>query len=167
MATKGSKLQVEKIHNNSTSFKETIKFALLHCNNFDGNNNKFYIIEIQKNNKGEYQLFSNYGRLGKTSVYEIRKYVKLLLKSNPNVLSLLWLPEHLYIYVSEIGQELINHRDLFLTKQAYHSYVGYSKGQLHRMTHINTSDLGAKRKALVKKFDKLFGAGSFNKLIEK
>lgn len=76
MATKGSKLQVEKIHNNSTSFKETIKFALLHCNNFDGNNNKFYIIEIQKNNKGEYQLFSNYGRLGKTSVYEIRKYFK-------------------------------------------------------------------------------------------
>lgn len=76
MSTKGSKLQVEKVYDNSTSFKETIKFTLLHCNNFDGNNNKFYIIEIQKNDKDEYQLFSNYGRLGKTSVYEIRKYFK-------------------------------------------------------------------------------------------
>ena len=85
-------------------------------------------------------------------IYELRKYVRLLLKSNPNVLALLWLPEHLYIHVSEEGQELINNRDVFVTKQVYHSFVGYAHGQLHRMTHVNTSDLGARRKALIEKF---------------
>lgn len=77
MATKGSKLQVEKVHSNKPgSFSETLEYQLLHCNNFDGNNNKFYIIEIQKNSSGEYQLFSNYGRLGKTSILEIRQHFK-------------------------------------------------------------------------------------------
>jgi len=84
--------------------------------------------------------------------YELRKFVRLLLKSNPNVMSLLWLPEHLYIDISPYGQRLIDNRDIFLTKQAYHSFVGYAHGQLHRMTHINSSDLGAKRKELVAKF---------------
>lgn len=77
MAAKGSKLQVSKVHSqDSGEFNTTIDFTLLHCNNFDGNNNKFYIIEIQENEKGEYQLFSNYGRLGKTTVYETRKTFK-------------------------------------------------------------------------------------------
>lgn len=78
MAARGSKLQVTKVSGSEcvTTFIETIEFTLLHCNNFDGNNNKFYIIEIQKNKDDEYQLFSNYGRLGKTSVYESRSTFK-------------------------------------------------------------------------------------------
>jgi len=77
MAARGSRLQVEKMSSNDAGdFANTLEFTLLHCNNFDGNNNKFYIIEIQENSKGEYQLFSNYGRLGKTTVYETRKHLK-------------------------------------------------------------------------------------------
>ena len=86
-------------------------------------------------------------------IYEIGKYVSLLLKSNPNVLSLLWLPEHLYIHISPEGQQLIDNRNIFVSKQAYHSFVGYAAGQAHRMTHVNTSNLGAKRKALIERFD--------------
>ena len=85
-------------------------------------------------------------------IYEVRKYISLLLKSNPNVLSLLWLPEHLYIHISKEGQKLIDNRNIFVSKQAYHSFVGYANGQLHRMTHVNTSDLGAKRKRLIARF---------------
>jgi poly [ADP-ribose] polymerase len=44
-------------------FDETIKWSLLMCSNVEGNNNKFYCIEIQKNSKNEYLLFSHYGRL--------------------------------------------------------------------------------------------------------
>jgi len=77
MAARGSKLQVEKVHSNvEKDFTTTTDFTLLHCNNFDGNNNKFYMIEIQKNSSDEYQLFSNYGRLGSTTVYEVRKHFK-------------------------------------------------------------------------------------------
>lgn len=89
--------------------------------------------------------------------YELRKYVSLLAKANPNVLSLLWLkPEH-YIHISPPGQVLIDNRDMFASKLFYKSFTGYAHGQLHRMTHISeeaykTGYMGAKRKALTEKW---------------
>lgn len=68
-------LRVEKVASNDAGdFKETTEFTVLHCANVDGNNNKFYILEIQKNpTTGNFRLFSNYGRLGVPGVYEIRQ----------------------------------------------------------------------------------------------
>lgn len=54
------------------NFTETIKFQVLMCSNVEGNNNKFYCLELQKNSDGEYQLFSHYGRLLSSNVYEVR-----------------------------------------------------------------------------------------------
>lgn len=54
-------------------FTETIKFEVLACGNISSNNNKFYCIELQKDKKfGLYRLFTHYGRIGKTNVYEVR-----------------------------------------------------------------------------------------------
>lgn len=72
-----------------------------------------------------------------TVSYEIRKFIQLLLKCNPNVLSLLWLDEQHIIYQHELGKLLRNHRDLFVSKQAYHSFNGYAYAQFKRMTHFN------------------------------
>ena len=69
--------------------------------------------------------------------YEVRKFVGLLLKCNPNVLSLLWVPERHLIYQHELGRCLREQRSLFVTKAAYHSFTGYAYGQLRRMTHFN------------------------------
>src|SRR5687767_9798029 len=69
--------------------------------------------------------------------YEIRKFVSLLLKGNPNVLGMLWLQERHMIHVSPIGRRLIENRELFVSKQAHHSFTGYAHGQLKRMTHFN------------------------------
>jgi hypothetical protein len=69
--------------------------------------------------------------------YEVRKFIGLLLKSNPNVLSLLWLPERHLIYEHELGRYLRAQKHLFVTKKAYHSFTGYAYGQLKRMTHFN------------------------------
>ncbi len=68
-------LVVEKVRScEAGDFNETTQFTVLHCANVDGNNNKFYIIEIQKNpSTGNYRLFTNYGRLGVEGVYEIRQ----------------------------------------------------------------------------------------------
>jgi predicted nucleotidyltransferase len=86
-------------------------------------------------------------------VYEIRKFFHLLLKQNPNVVGLLWLPEKDYIYISDSGKLILNNRDLFISKAAYHSFVGYAHGQLHRMTHgAFDGYMGDKRKKLVEKF---------------
>lgn len=85
--------------------------------------------------------------------YDIRKFVGLLLKCNPNVLSLLWLHDRHYIYKSDMGEALINNRHLFISKKAYHSFNGYAWGQFKRMTHYKFEGyMGEKRKALVDKF---------------
>jgi len=69
--------------------------------------------------------------------YEIRKFIGLLLKCNPNVLSMLWVPERHIIYMHELRRHLRENRDVFVTKQAYHSFNGYAYGQFKRMTHLN------------------------------
>jgi len=86
-------------------------------------------------------------------VYEIKKSFRLLLKQNPNVIGLLWLPEQNYIYRSNAGQLLILNRHLFSSKEIYHSFSGYAHGQLHRMTHSACNGyMGEKRKKLVAQF---------------
>ena len=85
-------------------------------------------------------------------VYELRKFVRLLIKANPNVLSLLWLkPEH-YVFKNGIGDRLIENRSLFVSKNIYRAFTGYAYGQLKRMEHFKFEGyMGTKRKALVEK----------------
>jgi predicted nucleotidyltransferase len=86
-------------------------------------------------------------------VYELRKYVRLLLNSNPNVLGLLWLKEQHYIHRSPLGQLLIDNRDLFVSKRIYKSFTGYAYGQMKRMQHQKKEGyMGEKRSALVQKY---------------
>jgi len=86
-------------------------------------------------------------------VYDIRKYMRLALKSNPNVISWLWLEPTLYLRSTILGEWLIYNRDMFLSKQCYKTFGGYASGQLKRMTHFNREGyMGKKRKALVEKY---------------
>lgn len=85
--------------------------------------------------------------------YEVRKFVSLLAKGNPNVLSMLWLPENCYLKRTDAFDLLVANRDAFATRRVYHAFVGYAHGQLHRMTHQKFEGyMGEKRKALVEKF---------------
>jgi predicted nucleotidyltransferase len=51
-------------------------------------------------------------------IYEARKAVRMLAQGNPNILSLLWLPENLYIARTPAGQHLIDHRGIFVAEAA-------------------------------------------------
>ncbi len=85
--------------------------------------------------------------------YDVKKFTHLLTKGNPNVLMMLWLPEKHYIYTTSLGWAFILNREIFGSKQIYHSFTGYAYGQLHRMTHQKFEGyMGEKRKALVEKF---------------
>lgn len=93
--------------------------------------------------------------IGKYDVvsYEFRKFVHMLLQSNPNVLGMLWLKEEHYLSKSLAGQLLIDNRDLFVSNKAYQAFTGYAFDQLKKMTHINKQGyMGEKRKALVNKY---------------
>ena len=68
-----------------------------------------------------------------TTVYSIRKIISLLSSCNPNTIELLGLrPEH-YLYLSPIGQELLDNKKLFLSKRAKYSFGGYAFAQLRRL----------------------------------
>ena len=68
-----------------------------------------------------------------TTIYSFNKLISLLSNCNPNTIELLGnKPEH-YLYVSNIGKELIDNSHLFLSKRAAHSFGGYATAQLRRL----------------------------------
>lgn len=68
-----------------------------------------------------------------TTIYSIRKIISLLSSCNPNTIEMLGLkPEH-YLYLSPIGQELLDNKKLFLSKRAKYSFGGYAFAQLRRL----------------------------------
>lgn len=68
-----------------------------------------------------------------TTIYAFNKLVSLLSNCNPNTIEILGLkPEH-YIYVSKIGQELLDNKAMFLSKRAVHAFGGYANQQLRRL----------------------------------
>jgi predicted nucleotidyltransferase len=83
-------------------------------------------------------------------VYEARKAFRLLEKGNPNVMSLLWLDDDLYIKRSKAGDHLISNRDIFVGRHVYQSFVGYAAAQIQKMERgAFKGYMGEKRKALV------------------
>jgi uncharacterized protein len=85
--------------------------------------------------------------------YSIRKFVGLLLKSNPNVVGLLWLRPDLYLHRHPAFDRLIENRDIFSSKTAYQAFSGYASAQLQKLeTGAFKGYMGAKRKELVERF---------------
>lgn len=70
-----------------------------------------------------------------TTVYSLEKIVNLLSNCNPNTIEILGLEPWQYLYISSIGQELINNKDMFLSKRAVHSFGGYATAQLRRLSN--------------------------------
>ena len=70
-----------------------------------------------------------------TTIYSLEKIVNLLSNCNPNTIEILGLEPWQYLYISSIGQELINNKDMFLSKRAVHSFGGYATAQLRRLSN--------------------------------
>ena len=68
-----------------------------------------------------------------TTVYSLEKIVSLLSNCNPNTIEILGLEPWQYFYVTDIGQALIDNRNMFLSKRAIHSFGGYASSQLRRL----------------------------------
>ncbi|MEA5595139.1 DNA polymerase beta superfamily protein [Rivularia sp. UHCC 0363] len=91
-------------------------------------------IEQKDNGWNEPGMHSFLDNSEDTVIYELRKVIQLLAGANPNVLELLWLSE--YPVLTPVGQHLINHRKLFLSKKVKHTYSGYAFAQIKKIeTH--------------------------------
>ena len=70
---------------------------------------------------------------GDAVIYALTKFVRLALACNPNIIELLYTDARHVLFANDYGQQLVDHRYLFLTKQARHTFAGYAISQLRRI----------------------------------
>ncbi|SHI16350.1 nucleotidyltransferase domain-containing protein [Clostridium intestinale] len=75
-----------------------------------------------------------------TVIYSFNKIVKLLLECNPNTCEILGLDEDQYLIKTKLGQELLDNRNIFLSKRAVKSFGGYAGAQLRRLQNAIARD---------------------------
>ena len=75
-----------------------------------------------------------------TVIFGFNKLVKLLLDCNPNSCEILGLPREKYMIISPLGEELLNHRAVFLSKRAVKAFGGYATAQLRRLQNAIARD---------------------------
>jgi len=68
------------------------------------------------------------------------KIIKLLLDCNPNTIELLGLEDDYYLIKTNLGQELLDNKSLFLSKRAAKSFGGYASAQLRRLQNAIARD---------------------------
>jgi hypothetical protein len=66
-------------------------------------------------------------------LYSLEKAFRLLLKSNPNIVGLLWLRDDEYLYRHPGFDLLRSQRDIFSSQEAARAFAGYAADQLKRM----------------------------------
>ena len=75
-----------------------------------------------------------------TVIYGFNKLIGLLLNCNPNTIEILGLDDDQYQIKSSLGQELLDHRQLFLSKRAAASFGHYADAQLRRIQNAIARD---------------------------
>ena len=86
----------------------------------------------------EFEQFED--RKTDTVIYGFNKLIRLLLSCNPNTIEILGLDEDQYVIRSSLGQELLDHKHLFLSKRAAASFGHYADAQLRRLQNAIARD---------------------------
>lgn len=73
-----------------------------------------------------------------TVYYEFGRWIELLLKANPTALESLFVPDRCIIGdVHPAIQEIIDHRDMFLSKECFKTLCGYAHSQIYKARGLN------------------------------
>ena len=64
--------------------------------------------------------------------YEIKRFLELLSKSNPNILELLNTPDDCIVYKHPIYQTILDNKDMFITKGCAKTFGGYAHSQIKK-----------------------------------
>lgn len=65
-------------------------------------------------------------------IYEIRRFLELLMKNNPTMLEILNTPEDCILYKHPIFDEILKVKDIFVTKKCMYSFGGYAREQISK-----------------------------------
>lgn len=69
--------------------------------------------------------------------YSMKKYCRLLLSSNPNILESLFIDDKFVLFEHPIFTGLKKHRQEFVTKECFNSFIGYAIAQIKRAKGYN------------------------------
>lgn len=83
--------------------------------------------------------------------YEIGKYMRLLIKSNPTILESLFIPEKYVLYEHPIMTGIKKHKSEFITKECFKPIIGYACEQIRKCRGLNKRFLheNIKRKSVL------------------
>ncbi|MBD2580098.1 nucleotidyltransferase domain-containing protein [Oscillatoria sp. FACHB-1406] len=88
--------------------------------------------DIEQKDSGWTEEAGNFEFLGQdTAIYELRKFLKLSVDNNPNILELLWFKD--YAHLTEVGKVLLANRRMFLSKRVKSTYTGYGYAQIKKL----------------------------------
>lgn len=93
---------------------------------------KEYVLGPFFNFEQQEELVSKGNHVDKV-VFDLLKFVKLAAACNPNMIEVLFTDSADYVVCDELGQLLVEHRDLFLSKQVKWRFMGYAASQLKRI----------------------------------
>lgn len=79
------------------------------------------------------------------SIYDLGNFLKLCCDNNPNILEMLFIPNSFVMYKTKTWDKIISNRNLFLSKNIKHRFVGYAISQLkalqrHREWYLDSPD---------------------------
>lgn len=83
-------------------------------------------------------------------IIHLNKFVKDAMLGVPNHIELLFVQAEDYLKVTPLGQKLIDHRHLFLTKRIYKKFGGYAHAQIRKLKIKRERNTG--RQDLVQKY---------------
>lgn len=69
--------------------------------------------------------------------FSLRKFMSMLLSSNPTVLESLFIPDDKVIYEHPIMTEIKKNRNVFVTKDCFKPFIGYAKQQIIKARGLN------------------------------
>lgn len=75
-----------------------------------------------------------------TTIYSFNKLIQLLMSCNPNTIEMLGCRKDHYLMMSDVGQQMIDNRKMFLSKRAVASFGGYANQQLRRLENAIARD---------------------------
>jgi len=71
-----------------------------------------------------------------TTIYSFNKLVQLITNCNPNTIELLGLRDEQYFQLNDLGKQLLENKNIFLSQRAIHSFGGYANSQLRRLQNF-------------------------------
>lgn len=81
-----------------------------------------------------------------TTLYELRRFIDLLSKQNPNIVELLGMPEDCVQFKHPLFDKILAHKDKFITRGIRNTFGGYAIAQIGKSRGLN--------KKIVKPMDK-------------